>query len=853
MEGCGKSSNLNDLSENLAWKVWLPAGIPNTVGRKVPRSRPSSSGAGAAWKERLRKKVKLPATKLLAVLAQLDDGNVEANLSALSYEEIETFICNLKLKAANIRSLRLKVMPRGVGWSQYEYHALQDQRAKKDFLYHTDEHLEGVHTVSEMMQHKRLRFRLAAALKDILANNKIEELEFGMRMAHNAYKALSCGLARNSSIKKLSFAGSHLGDQALEMMQSGLIANSSLEELDLTACEVSDMGANKIAAIITSHAQRRLNLAFHWQLREYPDASLDNTTAQVLHQRALRSVAKEVDLECGGLRHIELAENKITDSGAKVMCAALSFDRRLVLLSLRACLLTSDIESLFIELMRDHRALLRVDLRQNLDPGMGILKLRRPHQMPVFRPALGFTQTFLTPLSPALTQSSRPFWELLQSAPSTAAGSLGLPSPFGSLPGSPALKKAGEDYLLKAAVREQRLKRQIFKAGRDDPDLVSLAIPSEMVLDGHTTSSHHAATSPFTSTKSTSGCIEPQGLAVKDPDGETQQLDEKLQCADEPHRDASTHAGTLLISLPSTPQVSRFFALSERESSDRHDTTAKSDTKVFAKSGNRPKKSKSLQKGQKKQGPVPEVSTLTPKLLRITAQSRTTNSKRGELIPADSPVTPEMMDVKAEIYELAQMFRHLEVEVSSLEFLQELRAEIPSSFFPNQKQRTTKAVNRHTFAHTNSLLGVSADDYRSSASCVKIQSNAKTCPTSIAGDNKGSDLISSGSSSRHDEAGSAMALEVSSQVNDLTMWSHGCVLLGDPEGAPEQKQEKVLEALPNMLNKKGDACSWERSESCFVPASHMSRSPTSPRRDKMLSQLTRWLDVCDDALSKDSA
>ena len=43
------------------------------------------------------------------------------------------------------------------------------------------------------------------------------------------------------------------------------------------------------------------------------------------------------------------------------------------MLSLRACLLRATSETRFVELMKDHRALLRVDLRQNLDASMGIL------------------------------------------------------------------------------------------------------------------------------------------------------------------------------------------------------------------------------------------------------------------------------------------------------------------------------------------------------------------------------------------------------------------------------------------------------------------------------------------------
>lgn len=66
----------------------------------------------------------------------------------------------------------------------------------------------------------------------------------------------------------------------------------------------------------------------------------------------------------------------MSNHGAFSLCRALSYDRRLVLLSLRANALTADSEGEFVELMRDHRALARVDMRQNLSPGLGILKVR---------------------------------------------------------------------------------------------------------------------------------------------------------------------------------------------------------------------------------------------------------------------------------------------------------------------------------------------------------------------------------------------------------------------------------------------------------------------------------------------
>ena len=41
-------------------------------------------------------------------------------------------------------------------------------------------------------------------------------------------------------------------------------------------------------------------------------------TAQADHYRRLKAVADEVDTTCGGLIHLELAENKVTNWGKEV-------------------------------------------------------------------------------------------------------------------------------------------------------------------------------------------------------------------------------------------------------------------------------------------------------------------------------------------------------------------------------------------------------------------------------------------------------------------------------------------------------------------------------------------------------
>ena len=67
-----------------------------------------------------------------------------------------------------------------------------------------------------------------------------------------------------------------------------------------------------LAPCMQRHADRRVILAFHRHLREYPDISRDPAAARTAHQRALHAAAREVDAQCGGLMHIELAENKVS-------------------------------------------------------------------------------------------------------------------------------------------------------------------------------------------------------------------------------------------------------------------------------------------------------------------------------------------------------------------------------------------------------------------------------------------------------------------------------------------------------------------------------------------------------------
>ncbi|EFJ42021.1 hypothetical protein VOLCADRAFT_97964 [Volvox carteri f. nagariensis] len=214
---------------------------------------------------------------------------------------------------------------RGTLWSQYHYGQLQSYSGGQ-LMYLTQEHRIGVKIASANAQHHLVRMALCKALCAVLRRAPVEELVLGLRLSESGCTMLSEALATNSTLKRLSFAGSHMGDERVRWLKPGLIGNNTLEELDLTACNLTDAAARDVAAVIKAHVDRRLNLAFDEQLRHYPDTSLPRHRAHLEHHAQLRLIARQVDQAAGGLLHLELAENKLKRRIApRVFSAALGF------------------------------------------------------------------------------------------------------------------------------------------------------------------------------------------------------------------------------------------------------------------------------------------------------------------------------------------------------------------------------------------------------------------------------------------------------------------------------------------------------------------------------------------------
>ncbi|GFH16254.1 uncharacterized protein HaLaN_12639, partial [Haematococcus lacustris] len=251
------------------------------------------------------------------------------NIAALPRKDVEEFLKQLSAAASRLTVLKLMCLPRDT--LSYELDSLNDPRAAGRLpAFQQPQHHDAVAIASAHMQHAR-------------------HCKGHLMMAVHALK------------------------------QEGLAAHLGLEELDLTACRLTDQGVSCVADIIKMHAKRRVDAGWVAGLRQYPDLSLDPSMASTRHYQAMRDIAQQVDAQCGGLLHLELAENpEVTDRSGIALCDALSLDRRLILLSLRACGCGLRTEAEFVRLMRSHRALSRVDLRGSSGPGaaqLGILKV----------------------------------------------------------------------------------------------------------------------------------------------------------------------------------------------------------------------------------------------------------------------------------------------------------------------------------------------------------------------------------------------------------------------------------------------------------------------------------------------
>mmetsp|Transcript_41572 Transcript_41572/g.124317 ORF Transcript_41572/g.124317 Transcript_41572/m.124317 type:complete len:394 (+) Transcript_41572:1592-2773(+) len=372
------------------------------------------------------------------------------------------------------------------------------------------------------------------------------------------------------------------------------------------------------------------------------------------------------------------------------LCRSLSFDRRLVLLSLRANALTDETEHAFVELMRDHRALARVDLRQNVYADMGILKLRKTAPVAAFNMGLGFTRRgLMVPPSPARTEASKALWELIDSASCAAMSILGGPS-------------------LQTVGGEAGMSGTSMLAPRRPSDAGSLLSWGDAAL--------LAASQPSLPQDPDSGGTmsgepgSPAGQPIMQPSGATKFTD--------------THHEEHAAAALSTPASQSIATLSSAHA--EHDQIEAQQQQQHHQASAGPFAELPLSKASHMFGEKTSLQAVVTTAAVPKRKSR--NRSRMRRGGADQQVAIPEPHASA-VNELAHMFKDLEVAVSSLELLYELRQGTPK---PSVNRRQVEQTKTHVPQHDHQVVAPSIPAYGIRRESSSVQHAASTeLPPSI--------------------------------------------------------------------------------------------------------------------------
>ena len=144
------------------------------------------------------------------------------------------------------------------------------------------------------------------------------------RLAPSQYKALGSGLARNATLKKLSFAGSHMGDRALQVSDMGVkVSHMGVEVRHMgdMALQVSHMGVKE------RHAEEGLPVGTHggcfgpskriWA----PISPPRPPTVSPPHPSPSSQLMRHGLQENASLEELDLTACDLTDGGAACMAS----------------------------------------------------------------------------------------------------------------------------------------------------------------------------------------------------------------------------------------------------------------------------------------------------------------------------------------------------------------------------------------------------------------------------------------------------------------------------------------------------------------------------------------------------
>lgn len=214
---------------------------------------------------------------------------------------------------------------------------------------------------------KKLGLAVAAQVK---SSKTLLELEIGADLGPAGMEPIGKAIAANTSLLRLSFADSAMGDSSFAHVVDGLRANVNVKELDLSGCALTDASGEAIGSIMRAHASRRAVSDWEANLRCYPGSASSKDLARAQAEGAVGPV--------GGLLTLNLSYNSLTTLSAKAMCAALKSDTRLQTISLKSNRIDEDGAARFGAAMREHPRLAAIELQggsnaENVD--LGILRV----------------------------------------------------------------------------------------------------------------------------------------------------------------------------------------------------------------------------------------------------------------------------------------------------------------------------------------------------------------------------------------------------------------------------------------------------------------------------------------------
>ena len=300
----------------------------------------------------------------------LREGYVELNLAPLSVDEMLLFAETVDDEFAPLKCLKLMSVFKGVVSDAAQRNLPEDDLALA--RYANPKHAQTLLKVGELLAHERVRKKFPRMLGRVVARAEhLQELEVGFLPSPDLVKRLAKALGLNQSLKSLSLAGSGIGDQGLQPVLTALKAHTHLEELVLTGCDLSDESGMGVAGLIKSHASRRAVAQWQVDLRKYPVAPEKEDPELVKEEQLERSLALG---RLGGLMYLDVGDNKLTDKSMDWVINALLLDVQLVVLNLRKNRLSAASLDGMMSLLKEHPRLARVDMRDNADKKMGILR-----------------------------------------------------------------------------------------------------------------------------------------------------------------------------------------------------------------------------------------------------------------------------------------------------------------------------------------------------------------------------------------------------------------------------------------------------------------------------------------------